>query len=171
MATDGGQGHGGGHYRRLEGVEKVAVLVIRSRFQRSLFCSFVTGLFRRPSDVGAKKDQFLRPRLISPSRWGFWKRFPNGSRHPPTAGGLLCMNFRELPCVGVTIGALAEFIHAVWPVVAVLFMVAVCWAMYRYLFTRTCWNCGAQLRSGRRRKKSIFVRCAQCDSRCIRIIG
>ena len=45
MAADGGQGHGGGDYRRLEGMEKVATLrSTRLEEQRAMATGDVVGL-------------------------------------------------------------------------------------------------------------------------------
>jgi hypothetical protein len=69
---------------------------------------------------------------------------------------------------------LDEFTHAVWPVVALLSLLLVYWAIRRYLFARNCWRCGFQLGEPSKRRKRLLgfmnlVQCRRCGVKSIRI--
>jgi hypothetical protein len=59
-----------------------------------------------------------------------------------------------------------EFIHAAWPVVAIVGGGFFLFAFWRVLLTRSCWRCLTPLRPSNRKKRLLkYVPITRCD-RC-----
>jgi hypothetical protein len=63
---------------------------------------------------------------------------------------------------------MGDFIHAAWPVAAILGGAFLVWAIWRFLFSRSCWRCRTpplpQARKHWISRILPIARCGRCDS-------